>query len=34
MKHSTSNLIVRPQWLEGPLAAWLDPFADRLSAMG
>ena len=34
MKHSTSNLIVRPQWLEGPLAAWLAPFADWLSALG
>lgn len=34
MIHSTGNQFVRPQWRGGPLAAWLDSFADRVNAQG
>ena len=34
MIHSTGNQFVRPQWRGGPLAAWLDAFADRVNAQG
>ena len=34
MKHATGNQLVRSHWREGPLAAWLDAFADWVSAKG
>ena len=34
MTHVTNNQLVRPQWRDGPLAGWLDPFADWVSAKG
>jgi len=34
MTRVTNNQLVRPQWREGPLAGWLDPFADWVSAKG
>ena len=32
--HVEGNQLVRPQWREGPLAGWLDAFADWVSARG
>ena len=34
MIHSTGNQLVRPQWRGGPLADWLDAFADWTAARG
>ena len=34
MKHVMDSQLVRPQWREGPLAGWLDAFADWLKAQG
>ena len=34
MKQITGNQRVRPHWREGPLAAWLDAFADWVNALG
>lgn len=34
MSNTTSNQLVRPQWRDGPLAGWLDAFADWVSAQG
>ncbi len=34
MKHVEGNQLVRPHWSEGPLAGWLDAFADWVSARG
>ena len=34
MMHSTGNQLVRPQWRGGPLADWLDAFADLTAARG
>ena len=34
MKHVKDSQLVRPHWRGGPLAAWLDGFADRVNAQG
>ncbi len=34
MSNVTGNQLVRPQWRDGPLAGWLDAFADWVSAQG
>ena len=34
MSNATGNQLVRPQWRDGPLAGWLDAFADWVSAQG
>ena len=34
MNQSSGNRLIRPQWLAGPLAAWLDPFAAWMSMKG
>ena len=34
MTRATNNQLVRPQWREGPLAGWLDAFADWVTARG
>ena len=34
MKHVEGNQLVRPHWREGPLAGWLDAFADWVKAQG
>ncbi|MDE0209318.1 MAG: tyrosine-type recombinase/integrase [Gemmatimonadetes bacterium] len=34
MKHVKDSQLVRPHWREGPLAAWLDAFADWVNAQG
>lgn len=34
MKHAEDSQLVRPQWRAGPLADWLDAFADWVSAKG
>ncbi len=34
MSDTTGNPLVRPQWRDGPLAGWLDAFADWVSAQG
>ena len=34
MHISTDNQLVRPHWREGPLADWLDAFADWAVAQG
>ncbi len=34
MKHVKDIQLVRPQWREGPLAGWLDAFADWVNAQG
>ena len=34
MKHVKDRQLVRPQWREGPLAGWLDAFADWVTAQG
>ena len=34
MKHAKDNQLVRPQWRKGPLAGWLDAFADWVVARG